>query len=57
MWLITCPNSCCGYQGPMDEFEPSLADECACPKCETFFEVDLTDDEDDDEDGGHNATE
>jgi hypothetical protein len=38
-WWITCE---CGYCAHMDDFSPSLADECICPKCGVCFEVDLT---------------
>lgn len=49
MYEITCPK--CGHAGTTEEFEMSLSDECSCPKCEEFFEVDLSgEDEDDDSD-------
>jgi hypothetical protein len=52
MWWITCPN--CGHKAPLKDFEPSLADECSCPQCEEFFQVDLSDPEEDEEDEEEN---
>lgn len=49
MWWITCP--ICNHEAPIDDFEPSLSDECACPKCEAFFEVDLSIGDEENEDG------
>lgn len=48
MWWITCPE--CGHKAPLDDYEPSCADECSCPKCEAFFQVDLSGDEEDESD-------
>jgi hypothetical protein len=45
-WIITCE---CGYEAPMDDFDPSCADECHCPKCGMCFIPDLTSDDDDDD--------
>jgi hypothetical protein len=45
-WWITCE---CGYCAHIDDFSPSLADECICPKCGMCFEVDLTWASDDDD--------
>jgi hypothetical protein len=42
MWIITCE---CGHEAPMDDFGPSCADECTCPKCGASFQVDLSDPE------------
>lgn len=48
-WWITCPR--CQHEAHMDDFDPSLSDECTCPGCGLFFEVDLSarDDEDDED--------
>ena len=39
---IECP--CCGYKARGSEYDPSLCDECFCPKCGSGFVVDVPDD-------------
>ena len=51
-WWITCE---CGHCAHMDDFEPSCADECTCPKCGMFFQVDLSLDDDEAEVDRHLA--
>lgn len=50
MYDVTCPF--CGHQAPLQDFEPSLCDECCCPRCDEMFLFEPGDDdgEDDDED-------
>ncbi len=45
MWLITCPNQNCGFQGTLTDYEASCADECVCPKCNESFQWEEPEDE------------
>lgn len=46
--IITCPG--CGYRADAEEFDVSLSDECACPKCDEGFLLELESDGDDESD-------
>lgn len=48
MWMITCPE--CSHEAPLKDFEPSCADECSCPECDAFFQIDLSMEDEDDDD-------
>lgn len=46
MWWITCPNPTCGFQGTLEDYKASDADECSCPNCNLFFQFEEPEDED-----------
>jgi hypothetical protein len=47
MWLITCPNPNCGFEGTLAAYSQSCAGECTCPFCNEFFQWEEPVDEDD----------
>lgn len=48
-WIVICPQ--CEHKADAEDFDPSCADECTCPKCSAhfLFEYPYEEDEEDEE--------